>query len=66
MDKLALDINCWHYLNRDRFQYKNMELVKEINSNNKSFSMISEVQAGQGDRLFCSRRNASLSQRTFL
>jgi hypothetical protein len=27
-----------------------MELVKEINSNNKSFSMISEVRAGQGDR----------------
>ena len=29
-----------------------MELIKEINSNNKSFSMISEVQAGQGDCLF--------------
>jgi hypothetical protein len=28
-----------------------MELVKEINSNNKSFSMISEVQVGQGFRL---------------
>jgi hypothetical protein len=30
MDRLALGFNCWHYLNRDRFQYKNMELVKEI------------------------------------
>jgi hypothetical protein len=28
-----------------------MELVKEIYSNNKRFSMISEVQVGQGDRL---------------
>jgi hypothetical protein len=43
-----------------------MELVKEIYSNNKGFSMISEVQVGQGDRLFCARKNASLSQRTFL
>ena len=25
-----------------------MELVKEINSNNRRFSMISEVQVGQG------------------
>jgi hypothetical protein len=29
-----------------------MKLIKEINSNNKSFNMISEVQAGQGNRLF--------------
>lgn len=47
MDRLALDPNCWHYLNRDSIPIQNMELVKEINSNNKRFSMISEVQVGQ-------------------
>ena len=47
MDRLALDLNCWHYLNRDSIPIQNMDLVKEIKSNNKRFSMIPEVQLGK-------------------
>ena len=62
MDGLALDLNCWHYLNIDSIPIQNMKLIKEVNNNNRRCDMISEVQGGQRIASLTQAENAYLAK----